>query len=296
MTRFPQALSDHAAGEATTLCQCWRVRRADGTVLGFTDHDEALVFDGIAHRPRTGFSASEARQSLGLAADASEIEGALSDDEIREEDIEAGLYDNAAVETWLVNWSEPAQRALLRSTVIGRVTRRDGRFLAELQSLSASLDKPRSRVLRRACSAELGDRACGIDLAAEGMTATVTVWQVVPPVSLSIQPTAGPVGWLVNGWLETNPQPPAAQRRYRIRAHLAEGAGERLVLADQPQPALEAGDSVRLVAGCDKQFATCRDRFGNALNFRGFPHLPGNDAAFGYVTEDLPLDGKPVVP
>ncbi|MDX5493645.1 MAG: phage BR0599 family protein, partial [Alphaproteobacteria bacterium] len=27
----------------------------------------------------------------------------------------------------------------------------------------------------------------------------------------------------------------------------------------------------------DKQFTTCRDRFANAVNFRGFPHMPGND-------------------
>jgi len=29
---------------------------------------------------------------------------------------------------------------------------------------------------------------------------------------------------------------------------------------------------------CDKRFATCRDVFSNAENFRGFPHMPGNDA------------------
>ncbi|MEZ5954292.1 MAG: DUF2163 domain-containing protein [Hyphomonas sp.] len=28
---------------------------------------------------------------------------------------------------------------------------------------------------------------------------------------------------------------------------------------------------------CDQQFPTCRDTFGNAANFRGFPHLPGAD-------------------
>ena len=28
---------------------------------------------------------------------------------------------------------------------------------------------------------------------------------------------------------------------------------------------------------CDKRFETCRDVFANAVNFRGFPHLPGQD-------------------
>ena len=30
-------------------------------------------------------------------------------------------------------------------------------------------------------------------------------------------------------------------------------------------------------ATCDHQFGTCREVFGNAENFRGFPHLPGAD-------------------
>ncbi len=29
--------------------------------------------------------------------------------------------------------------------------------------------------------------------------------------------------------------------------------------------------------GCDKRFATCGARFGNAINFRGFPTVPGGD-------------------
>ncbi|MFN4225321.1 MAG: DUF2163 domain-containing protein [Hyphomonas sp.] len=28
---------------------------------------------------------------------------------------------------------------------------------------------------------------------------------------------------------------------------------------------------------CDHRFETCRDVFGNTVNFRGFPHLPGTD-------------------
>lgn len=29
---------------------------------------------------------------------------------------------------------------------------------------------------------------------------------------------------------------------------------------------------------CDKRFETCRDVYANAVNFRGFPHMPGPDA------------------
>ena len=60
--------------------------------------------------------------------------------------------------------------------------------------------------------------------------------------------------------------------------------------------AAAAGDTFSVVAGCDKKFATCKAKFANALNFRGFPHLPGNDAAYGYVVDGGRFDGGPVVP
>lgn len=43
-----------------------------------------------------------------------------------------------------------------------------------------------------------------------------------------------------------------------------------------PTPSLpEAGDILRIQPGCDKLAATCKATFGNFLNFRGEPHVPG---------------------
>ena len=54
-----------------------------------------------------------------------------------------------------------------------------------------------------------------------------------------------------------------------------------------PQP-LAPGDTFTVTAGCDKRFATCRDRFANGINFRGFPQIPGNDFLVAY-----PVPGEP---
>lgn len=43
-----------------------------------------------------------------------------------------------------------------------------------------------------------------------------------------------------------------------------------------PYPVL-VGEEYTAVAGCDKSLPTCRDRFDNVVNFRGFPYLPGMD-------------------
>jgi uncharacterized phage protein (TIGR02218 family) len=43
-----------------------------------------------------------------------------------------------------------------------------------------------------------------------------------------------------------------------------------------PFPIAE-GDAYSMHAGCQKRFSEdCVTRFANGINFRGFPHLPGN--------------------
>ena len=59
-----------------------------------------------------------------------------------------------------------------------------------------------------------------------------------------------------------------------------------------PEP-IAAGDSFTVTAGCDKRFETCHDRFNNVVNFRGFPHIPGNDFVISYPVQGEPgNDGK----
>lgn len=55
------------------------------------------------------------------------------------------------------------------------------------------------------------------------------------------------------------------------------------------------GDLFAVTAGCDKRFATCVEKFANGINFRGFPHMPGNDFALSYARAGAGNDGAPVV-
>lgn len=274
MKTLGEGLAAHVAGAATTLCRCWRVVRRDGGTTGFTDHDDAIRFDGVTFAAAGGFEASADVAGSDLAVGGMEVAGALSSESLSEDDLAAGLYDGASVEMWLVNWSDPEQRALLRRGNIGTVTRRDGAFTAEVRGLAQNLDEVRGRSIGRCCDALLGDARCRRGLGDLRADAEVTATD--GPARLRLSGVDGrPGGWFTHGLAEFLSGQNAGLS-FEIRYH-GESGGTLVELWQVPAGAVAAGDRVRLTAGCDKQFATCREKFANSDNFRGFPHVPGND-------------------
>ena len=87
MKNLSLALQSHLNDGTTTLSWCWRISRADGMALGFTDHDRALSFDSTDFEPESGFAASEIRAGSDLAVDAQDATGVLTSDRITETDI-----------------------------------------------------------------------------------------------------------------------------------------------------------------------------------------------------------------
>ncbi|KFB10644.1 DUF2163 domain-containing protein [Nitratireductor basaltis] len=284
----------HLAADVTTLCHCWRLNLRDGTVLGFTDHDRTLEFNGTTFAPESGLSASEARSSLGLTSDVVDVTGALSAVDITEADIVAGRYDGADVETYLVNWQAADEHRLLRKAVIGRITRKDGQFTAELEGLQAKLDETAGRTVRRSCDAELGDARCRFALGASHK-ASGTLVEMKGDTAIVSSLGSHADGWFTGG-IVTWTSGAAAGRRERVELHRRNGSRSELKLWRETAAPVAGGDTFTVVAGCDKSFSTCRDKFSNVKNFQGFPHLPGNDAAYGYATESQEHDGRPLVP
>ncbi len=295
MDAYPETLLSHLDRAVTTVCHCWRLTRRDGTVMGFTDHDLALAIDGSDFQPQTGFSASEARDTLGMAVDTVDVEGALSSERISDADIAAGLYDGATVETLLVNWRQPADHVRIRRATIGKISRFDQRFVAELESAAHALDQPAGRYVSRSCDAELGDARCGFDLDQPGFSGTGSVLAASGTMLVVDGLDGFAAGWFAQGtlsWISGA----RAGRTERLEEHRFDTSGVTLVLREAGGTAPEEGDAFTVRAGCDKRFATCKQKFANALNFRGFPHLPGNDTAYAYVVDGGVFDGGPVVP
>jgi uncharacterized phage protein (TIGR02218 family) len=275
----------------TTVCRCWAVRRRDGLILGFTDHDREVAFDGMTFRADTGMDARALQQSTGLAVDNSEALGALSDDAMRAADLQAGRFDGASVTMWLVNWRDTAQRSVRFQGSIGQVVQTDGAFQAELRGLTEGLNKPQGLVYQRTCSAVLGDNRCRVDLSTPQFRTDSGVDEIDEGKTLVFRafPSFAP-GWFQGGLL-TVLSGSAAGLASHVKSDRIAGDGRRLVLWEAIRGVILPGDTVRLVAGCDKRAETCRAKFGNFANFRGFPTIPGEDWLMAYPTDRVPNDG-----
>ncbi len=283
MKTLPDGMQAHLAGGATTLCWCWRLSRSDGIVLGFTDHDRALTFDGTTFEASDGFQASELGHSVGLNVDDLDVSGAITSDRLEEGDLLAGVYDDAAIEIFRVNWQDVSQRVLMRKGSLGEVRRADGAFTAEIRGLAHYLQQPRGRLFQYACDAVLGDARCGVDLThaqyrGVGTIATVTNSRTFVIAGLPVYAS----GWFSRGLMVFGSGGNAGHS-YEIRRHATSGAGPVVELWRVPAREVVGGESVTLTAGCDKVLASCRDKFANVVNFRGFPHMPGMDLVSSYV-------------
>ncbi|MGD9783900.1 MAG: DUF2163 domain-containing protein [Hyphomicrobiaceae bacterium] len=283
MRELPAALEAHLATGTTTLCWCWRLTRKDGVIMGFTDHDRDLTFDGTTFEAAAGFTASEMTTSLGLSVDDLEVSSALSSNRLEEADLATGAYDDARVEIFRVNWNDTGMRALMRTGSIGEVRRAGHIFAAEVRGLTHYLQQPRGRVFQFGCDADVGDSHCGIDLGQAAFRGVGTVQAMLGErgfTAVGLDSFAS--DWFTRGLL-TFTSGAAVNQAVEVKRHSMSQGVVTLEIWQGVRGPIGPGQTFVVTAGCDKLLATCRDKFANAVNHRGFPHMPGNDFVTRYI-------------
>jgi uncharacterized phage protein (TIGR02218 family) len=195
---------------------------------------------------------------------------------------------------WRVNWSDPSQRVLLRRGAIGQIRRGRVAFVAEMRSLAHVLGQTVGRVYQASCDAELGDARCKVNVKdpafkGEGQVVAVLRDRAFVVTNLFDFPPAlfalGALRW-TSGANEG--------LRFELAQHDVVEGSVILTLINAPVRPVAPGDGFVVRAGCDKRLETCTGRFANAINFRGFPHIPGNDAVIRYARRDGANTGEPL--
>ena len=262
-----------ADGELTSIAMCWRLERGDGAGLALTSHDAPLVRDGARYSPSPGMVPAAVTRSLGLEPHSAEASGALTSDTLTTSDLSLGRWDSARVVLTAADWGDPSGEPLrLMSGELGNVAIKGDEFSAELRGAAAKLDNPICPATSAECRAEFGDKKCRVDLAGRSIVARVTSCidgELTLDRSVDAKYLLGRLCYLSGA-------------NCGLNSIILGVEGAIVIVRDLPRAVVEPGCKVELREGCDKRLETCRDRFANVINFRGEPHLPGNDLLTRY--------------
>ena len=288
MKNTPGALVTHMAGETTALAHLIQVTRTDGVVLAVTDHDQEITYPlgspaGTLYKASLGMDASTIQTTASMSVDNMEAKGFLSVLGVSEADIAAGLWDYAEVLVFRVNWADVSMgdEKLIRGW-LGEVSQGKGEFRNEVRSLAQKLQSRIGEIVTPNCKADLFDARCKV-------AATEGIWKfsgVAVSTILTAQRqftaaalgqaadffSAGKITWQTG-------QNAGLSKEIKTHAILAGSPTGANITLQEPMPyTVSAGDTFVIFAGCTKRYAEdCLVKFNNALNFRGFPFLPGDD-------------------
>jgi len=154
-----------------------------------------------------------------------------------------------------------------------------------MRSLAHVLGQTIGRTFQASCDAALGDARCSVDLNAAAFKASGTVVSLSGDRGFAVSGLSSFVeGWFALGtlhWLTGA----NTGRKAEVLAHLTTGADVKITLLEAPIRPVAVNDTFDIFAGCDKRFETCQSKFANAANFRGFPHIPGQDTIIRYAAK-----------
>jgi uncharacterized phage protein (TIGR02218 family) len=283
----------HLAQPLTSLAYLWKLKRRDGTLYGFTTHDEDILYDNadsdgpITYLASSGFTNTATAGKSDLAVDNMEVTGFLDSDVLKEGDIRGGLYDDATIKIMMVNWADTTMGHMyIRVGTLGIVKMKNGLFQAEIRGLAHKLTTVIGDTYGPQCRATFGSGLNGIDMNSTWLCKidVVALQQTGSVDSVfdarTIVPAAGLTGatGFFNQGLITFTNGILAGFGFEIKTW--DGTSIELYLPMPYQP--EVGDLFIIEPGCSKSLSDCFNKYNNVVNFRGEPFLPGMDRILNY--------------
>lgn len=278
MKNLSPALQAHLAAECSTAAYLIKITRGDGVVRAFTNHDRDIVVGGVTYKADGAFNPSALVSDDKLATDNLAVTGILNSADVTEADLDAGRYDLARVDVYLCNWADLAQGVVqLRRGWLGEVTLRDTQYVAELRGMHDLLQREWGDYYTAECRHDLGDARCTVALGPLTVSGSVTA--AVDAAHFTDAARGEAESWFNYGKLLWTG---GANSGLAVEVKQWDAAARQFTLWLPMPQAIAAGDAYTVVAGCDKRFATCKNKFSNQIHFGGFPHMPGVDKILQY--------------
>lgn len=292
MKQIPIALQEHYESGATTWCYLMRIAcvgRYAGVVRGLSGLDEAIVYDDgqgpLLYRNDGGFMPSKFQQAADFSVDNAEVSGWVTDDEITDADILAGIFDFAEVTIYRVNYMDlSAGHEVVAFGTLGETQFTEDRWRCEFRSLTQQAKQPYGQVYSLTCRNQYGDHKCKMPF--EWFEATVTNLGEDPMLVIVAEDLEQGNGFFAPGVIEVLTGANAGADM--DVDEFFEGGIIRLAL-QMPMP-FQVGDTFRIRVDCDKSFETCKAK-GNVLEFRGEHLTPVADTGLAVPGAYVPQQG-----
>lgn len=262
----------------TQNCQIWTITRRDGKVYRYTSLDRNLTYGGHVYKACGSMdpSASQNGATLGEVGSQS-LTGLITDDGITEAELFGGLFDDAFVTTYLIDWSAPTiPPRRLASGWVGRVSQGPAFHTMEVLSVGARLEQTALvQVVSPSCRWQFGDSRCGVNV--EAMKLPATIRRVINRgdlvLNIATPPDDGRI-W-ASGRIRFLDGPCAGMVCEYKGVDFATG---QIVLWSPAGLLPSAGNAVEVLPGCDLTRGGGCKAYNNRINFGGFADVPGADA------------------
>jgi uncharacterized phage protein (TIGR02218 family) len=274
MISLPTAAATMLASSSPTIAFCIEIIKVGGATLRLSSHSEDLTIGGNIYHSDSGSESTSIKLVNNMSIGGGDLSTIIKSGFITESDIIAGKYDGADYEIFIVDFTQPdLWKVVITTGILGELKIEGQQFTTELRSLSQKLNRIIGRKYQPGCDAELFDSRCGVNPTAFSYSGAVTAITdnqhfVGTPTKAVDFFNYGRVLWLTG-----------ANSGLVSEVKTSGAAGEVNLFFNTNAP-ITIGDTYTIREGCDKNFATCKNKFNNVVNFRGFPHIPGIEKAF----------------
>ena len=293
----------------TNFVMCCKLELTDKTVMAFTNCTEDLSIDKRLYKSSTFISATGAESTNNLSVDNLDISGILNSEEIKEQDLLKGRFDSADIEVFMTNVKNTSEKNIIMKGTIGEIKIDSGRFVAEVRSLTQKLQCKIGELYSSNCRASFGDGRCKVKLSEYtyyGKVETVDKKQnrqiftaklvkgklkfnlfsggllykrlnEKKPFIDTVIDFKDPKIIKTSGYFDLGLIAWTSGSNNKLKMAIKSQHEDQFILSLPMGESIKVDDEFKVVAGCDKTFFTCCNRFKNSINFRGEPHVPGND-------------------
>ena len=258
--------------DTINLVRCWKIKTKNNELLAFSTADIDFEYDNILFHSISGNDIKEQTSNIDVEKDELILSLYVNNNIIKEKDILSGKYDNAEVEVFIVDLLHlDKQKITLINGNIDSITLKNQQFIANVSGLKNQLNKIIGDVYSPICRARFCDNKCKLSKINYTYSAEIsTIYDNRTFFTNNKDILSKNNGYFDNGII-TFKSGLNKNNSIGIRQFTS---GNFTLILDTPYK-MEIGDKFEVIAGCDKQFNTCINKFNNAINFRGEPHLPG---------------------